>query len=66
MMTSAHGSAPLSSPVPTYLCASDDPLIGGEEIMDDKGAERTVQGPEKKLFFSPSTFGEGESGESVR
>ncbi|XP_038159173.1 prothrombin [Cyprinodon tularosa] len=41
------------------LC--DDPLIGGEEIMDDKGAERTVLGPEKKLFFSPSTFGEGES-----
>uniref|UniRef100_A0A3Q2FGV9 Prothrombin n=1 Tax=Cyprinodon variegatus TaxID=28743 RepID=A0A3Q2FGV9_CYPVA len=39
----------------------NDPLIGGEEIMDDKGAERTVLGPEKKLFFSPSTFGEGES-----
>uniref|UniRef100_A0A147AMC1 Prothrombin n=1 Tax=Fundulus heteroclitus TaxID=8078 RepID=A0A147AMC1_FUNHE len=41
------------------LC--EDPLIGEEETTADQGMERTVLGAEKKLFFSPRTFGEGES-----
>ncbi|MEQ2233880.1 hypothetical protein ILYODFUR_026302 [Ilyodon furcidens] len=41
------------------LC--EDPLIGGAETTDDRGTERSVLGPEKKLFFNPNTFGQGES-----
>uniref|UniRef100_A0A3B5QRK3 Prothrombin n=1 Tax=Xiphophorus maculatus TaxID=8083 RepID=A0A3B5QRK3_XIPMA len=42
-------------------CGKKDPLFGGEELTDDRGTERTVLGPEKKLFFSPRSFGQGES-----
>ncbi|MED6264689.1 hypothetical protein CHARACLAT_017232 [Characodon lateralis] len=41
------------------LC--ENPLIGGAETTDDRGTERSVLGPEKKLFFNPNSFGQGES-----
>ncbi|KAK5621309.1 hypothetical protein CRENBAI_009918 [Crenichthys baileyi] len=39
----------------------EDPLIGGAETTDDRGTERSVFGSEKKLFFNPRSFGQGES-----
>ncbi|KAM6893907.1 prothrombin [Xenentodon cancila] len=42
------------------LC--EDPLIGGyEDPTADKGTERSVLTPAKKLFFNPRTFGNGEN-----
>lgn len=64
MITPAYGSAGPSPVAAVHLCVSEDPLFGGEELTDDRGTERTVLGPEKKLFFSPRSFGQGESGES--
>ncbi|XP_047432201.1 prothrombin [Mugil cephalus] len=41
------------------LC--DDPVVGGQETTETEGMERSVLGPAKKMFFSPRTFGQGES-----
>ncbi|XP_076579121.1 prothrombin [Chaetodon auriga] len=41
------------------LC--EDPLLREEVTTETEGRERSVLGPAKKLFFSPRTFGQGES-----
>ncbi|XP_035533307.1 LOW QUALITY PROTEIN: prothrombin [Morone saxatilis] len=46
------------------LC--EDPLLGEETTSETEGRERSVVGPKKKIFFSPRTFGEGESECGVR
>lgn len=49
----------------TCLCrtVSEDPLIGGDELTTNQERERSVLGSDRKLFFSPRTFGQGERGE---
>ncbi|XP_041834346.1 prothrombin isoform X2 [Melanotaenia boesemani] len=39
----------------------DDSLVEGDDTGDGKATERSVSAPARKLFFSPRTFGEGES-----
>ncbi|XP_051283059.1 prothrombin [Dicentrarchus labrax] len=41
------------------LC--EDPLLGEDTTSETEGRERSVLGPKKKIFFSPRTFGQGES-----
>ncbi|XP_037552449.1 prothrombin [Nematolebias whitei] len=41
------------------LC--EDPLIGGDELTNTKDRERSVLVSNKQLFFSPRSFGQGES-----
>ncbi|KAF6734885.1 Prothrombin [Oryzias melastigma] len=46
------------------LC--DDPLLKQEEGTETEGRERSVLAPARKLFFSPRSFGEGESNCGLR
>lgn len=49
----------LSPPV----CLPEDPLLADVLTSETEARERSVLGPARKQFFSPRTFGEGESGE---
>ncbi|XP_070711773.1 prothrombin [Pempheris klunzingeri] len=41
------------------LC--EDPLLGEDSTTETEGRERSVAKPTRKMFFSPRTFGQGES-----